>query len=347
MALKKLKKALGVAALVLGVLVVGGISATVGWRPVIGPKMRPLTARTFEPTPARLERGRYIAETVSGCLYCHSELDTSVQGAGITYKRGTEGKGRSLAADGLPFLHAPNLTSHKETGAGGWSDDALARAIREGIGHDDRTLFPMMPYSNFKKMSDEDLASVVVYLRTLKPIEAAQPKPQIPFPLNRLINGAPQPVDAPVPQPDLSTPIKRGEYMVTLAGCGDCHTPMNEQGQFLTHLAFAGGEMIRLEGIRPSAASANLTPSSSGIPYYTEDLFLETIRTGRVRERQLSDLMPWAYYRNMTDQDLTAIFAYLKALKPIEHYVDNAMPATACALCDKQHGGGERNKKAN
>jgi hypothetical protein len=341
------KKALGMTALVFGALIVAGITATVGWRPFIGPKSRALTTRTFDPTPARLERGRYIAETVSGCLYCHSDLDTSVQGAGISYKRGTEGSGRSLAAEGLPFLHAPNISSHREAGAGGWSDDALARAIREGIGNDGRTLFPMMPYSNFRKMSDEDLASVVVYLRTLKPIATAQPKPQIPFPLNRLINSAPQPVDAPVPEPDLSTPLKRGEYMVTLAGCGDCHTPMNDRGEFLPHLTFAGGENIKMEGIRPPVASANITPSSSGIPYYTEALFLETIRTGRVRERQLSDLMPWAYYRNMTDDDLKAIFAYLKTLKPIEHYVDNAMPATACALCEKQHGGGERNKKAN
>jgi Cytochrome c len=341
------KRTLGITALVVGTLVVAGISSTVGLRPFIGAKARPLTGRTFEATPARLERGRYIAETVSGCLYCHSSLDTSVVGAGITYKRGTEGSGRSLAADGLPFLHSPNLTSHPEAGAGAWSDDALARSIREGIGHDGRTLFPMMPYSKFRKMSDEDLASVVVFLRTLKPIATAQPKPQIPFPLNRLINNAPQPVEGAVPEPDLSTPVKRGEYMTTLAGCGDCHTPMNDRGEILTHLTFAGGEIIKMEGTRPPAASANLTPASSGIPYYTEALFLETIRTGRVRERQLSDLMPWAYYRNMTDDDLKAIFAYLQTLKPIEHYVDNAMPATACAFCAKQHGGGERNRKAN
>jgi hypothetical protein len=72
---------------------------------------------------------------------------------------------------------------------------------------------------------------------------------------------------------------------------------------------------------------------------------LETIRTGRVRERQLSDLMPWAYYRTMTDEDLKAIFAYLKTVKPVEHYVDNTMAATACVLCEETHGGGERNKK--
>jgi mono/diheme cytochrome c family protein len=343
--LKTWKKALGVTVLVFGALLVSGISATVGWRPVIGPRARPLTNRSFDATPARLERGRYLAESVTGCMYCHSDLETSVEGAGITFKRGREGSGRALKSEGLSFLHTPNLTSHKSSGAGNWSDDGLGRAIREGIGNDGRALFPMMPYMNFRRMSDEDLASVVVYLRTLAPIETAHPKPQIPFPLNRLINSGPQPLDAPVPEPDLSTPVKRGEYMITLAGCGDCHTPMNDRGEFMEHLKFAGGEVLKMEGIRPAAAAANLTPSSSGIPYYTEELFLETIRTGRVRERPLSDMMPWAYYRTMTDEDLKAIFAYLKTVKPVEHYVDNAMPPTACALCAKQHGGGERNAR--
>jgi mono/diheme cytochrome c family protein len=334
-----------VTVLVCGALIATGISATVGWRPFVGPKTRPLTNRTFDVTPARLERGRYLAESVTGCLYCHSDLDTSVEGAGITFKRGTEGSGRSLVSEGLSFLHTPNLTSHTEAGAGNWSDDALGRAIREGIGNDGRALFPMMPYPSFRRMSDEDLASVIVYLRTLKPIATTHPKPQVPFPLNRLINSLPTPLDGPVPEPDLSTPVTRGEYMVTLAGCGDCHTPLDEQGNVLEHLRFAGGQVLAMEGIRPPVATANLTPASSGIPYYNEELFLETIRTGRVRERQLSDLMPWAYYRTMTDEDLKAIFAYLKTVKPVEHYVDNTMAATACVLCDETHGGGERNKK--
>jgi mono/diheme cytochrome c family protein len=342
--MKRWTRAVGVVVFVIGGIAASGISATIGWRPFIGPAARPLTNRTFDPTPARLERGAYLATAVTGCMYCHSELETSTEGAGITYKRGTEGSGRSVAAEGLPFLHTPNLTPDKEAGAGMWSDDALARSIREGIGHDGRALFPMMPYANFREMSDEDVASVIVYLRSLKPISTAHPKPQIPFPLSRLINNNPRPLDGAVPEPDLSTPVKRGAYMIKMSGCGDCHTPMNDKGQYLEHLAFAGGQPIMMEGVRPTVASQNLTPASSGIPYYTEDLFLETIRTGRVRERQLSDLMPWAFYRNMKDEDLKAIFAYLKTVKPVEHYVDNSMPATACALCGMKHGGGERNK---
>ncbi len=54
--------------------------------------------------------------------------------------------------------------------------------------------------------------------------------------------------------------------------------------------------------------------------------------------------MPWGVYRNMTDEDLKAIFAYLKTLAPVDHSVDNSLPPTACARCGLQHGGGDRNK---
>ena len=323
------------------VLLAVAITFTIGWRPFIGPKARPLTDRRFESSPARLQRGEYLARSVAGCVACHSELDTSVDGLPI--KAGTALGGRSWADEGLPFLVASNISPDRETGAGGWSDDTLARAIREGIGHDGRTLFPLMPYGNFRNMSDEDLASVIVYIRSLAPVSKRLPKTEVPFPVNRFINAVPQPIEAPVPEPDLSTPEKRGQYLLTLASCGDCHTPMDERGQVIPGLDFAGGATFRHLNREPKAAS-NITPAVNGIPYYSEDLFVEAIRTGRVRERKLSDVMPWGAYRGMTDEDLKAIFAYLKTLKPIDHYVDNAQPPTRCARCTLEHGGGERNK---
>jgi mono/diheme cytochrome c family protein len=335
------KKATGIAALALVVLFVAAVSATVGWRPFLGPRARPLTDRRIEPSAARLERGRYLVNNVTGCLFCHSELDTSVEG--LPVKAGTAGAGREWTPDGMPWLVAPNITPDRDTGAGSWSDDAIARAVREGIGHDGRALFPIMPYANFKRMSDEDLAAVITYVRALDPVRRAQPASRIPFPVSRLINAVPEPIDGPVPPPDLSTAEERGEYLVTMASCADCHSTMNDQGQFLPGLAFAGGNLFQYEG-RPAVAAANLTPSPNGIPYYTEELFLETIRTGRVRERKISDVMPWGHYRGMTDDDLKAIFAYLKTLAPVDHYVDNAAPGAACARCGKVHGGGERNR---
>ena len=62
----------------------------------------------------------------------------------------------------------------------------LARAIREGIGHDGRALFPLMPYMNYREMPDEDLASVIIYLRSIPPVKNALHESEIKFPLSRL-----------------------------------------------------------------------------------------------------------------------------------------------------------------
>jgi mono/diheme cytochrome c family protein len=337
-----MKKALGVIVLVVAVVALAGISATIGWKPFFGPEARPLTDRTFEATPERLERGEYLVTTVTGCLFCHSELDPSVEG--LPLKTGAEGAGRSWADEGIEWLTVPNITPDPETGAGNWSDDAIARAVREGIGHDGRALFPVMPYRNYRIMSDEDLGAIVAYIRSIPAVRKPQPPSEIPFPVNRFINLEPRRIDAPVPPPDMTTPVSRGRYLATIASCNDCHTPMTPEGQFLEGMEYAGGNMI-VHGGRQATAAANLTPSPSGIPYYMEELFLEVFRTGKVRERQLSDNMPYAHYRNMTDEDLLAIFAYLQTLQPVEHYVDNAEPVGLCAICNIEHGGGARNKK--
>jgi mono/diheme cytochrome c family protein len=341
--MKRLKKFALVVVSLLAAVVVVGVPAVVGVRPFIGAKARPLTNRTFERTPSRLARGKYLVESGHPpCALCHSPLDTS--GGAVKVQDGMWLAGRNWTPDGAPFVTAPNLTPDPDTGVGTWTDDQLARAIREGIGHDGRTLFPIMPYEKFRHMSDEDLASIVVYLRSLKPIRNPLPASAVPFPVKYLINSIPEPVESPV-TPDLSTPVKRGDYLVnTIAVCGECHTPRDDRGNVRTTMAFAGGtEMVY--GDHKHVYSANITPAANGIPYYTEDLFIETIRTGKVRSRALDDFMPTRYFRNMSDQDLKDIFAYLKTLKPVDHYVDNTLPPTLCPKCGLKHGGGERNKK--
>jgi mono/diheme cytochrome c family protein len=342
--MKRVLRVLVTIVFILGALAAAGISATVGWRPFIGPEARPLTDRRFEPTPARLERGEYLVRNVTVCLACHSELDTSAEG--LPVKAGMAGAGKPMTPEEMPWLVAPNITPDSDTGAGSWTDDAIARAVREGIGHDGRALFPVMPYENYRIMSDEDLASVIAYVRSLPAVRHAPGRTEVPFPVSRLINSAPKPLHAPVAAPDLSTPEKRGAYLATLASCTDCHTPRNDKGQYLTELAFSGGNMVGYAPAVKAKASSNITQAVNGIPYYTDELFVETLRTGRVRERKLSDMMPWGHYRGMTDEDLRAIFAYLKSVKPIDHYIDNEQPATPCAVCGLQHGGGARNKKA-
>jgi hypothetical protein len=94
------KKILLVAAIVAVVAIVSAISLTIGWRPFIGPKARPLTSRQFERTPQRLERGRYIFNSMAGCVDCHSEHDSSKPGSPVI--AGMEGAGEVMPFDGLP-----------------------------------------------------------------------------------------------------------------------------------------------------------------------------------------------------------------------------------------------------
>src|SRR5258708_8894237 len=180
-----MQKFLKWASFALAVFDVVGFPAMVGIRPFIGPRARVLTNRRFEPTPARLERGRYLVTSAqTPCLLCHSPLDPS--GGLLKVEDGMALAGRNWEPDGTAFVTAPNLTSDPETGIGNRTDDELARAIREGISHDGRTLFPIMPYQHFRSMPDEDLASVIVYLRSLKPVRNPLPPSAIPFPLSRL-----------------------------------------------------------------------------------------------------------------------------------------------------------------
>ena len=151
------------------VIALAGIVISIGY----SSRRKPSTAANrlvFAPTSARLERGRYIVEGPAHCFQCHSEVDWKNPGA--QPKQGRKAGGTIFVEEGMDWLVVPNISPDVETGAGSWTDEQFARAIREGIGHDGRRLFPMMPYMNFQSMSDEDLASVVVYIRSIAPVRA-------------------------------------------------------------------------------------------------------------------------------------------------------------------------------
>lgn len=332
------KKFALIAMLVIIVLVVLGIRFTIGWRPIIGAKKRPLTDRKFETTQARLIRGKYLVDGVNGCFGCHTDQDWSKPGA--PPMAGREGSGHIWSDQDMPWLVAPNITPDKETGVGNWSDDTLARAIREGIGHDGRALFPIMPYPRYRLMSDEDLASIIVYLRTVPPVKNQLPPTRMPFPLNFLIQNVPQPVMAAVSSPPQSSQVAYGEYLVNMAACADCHTPQ-EKGAAIPGMEFAGGFLLHEP--KGDVVSSNITPAASGIGYYNDATFIQALRMGKVGARPLRASMPFYFFGKMSDEDLRAIFAYLKTLKPVKHQLDNFEPPTYCRLCKQKHGFGATN----
>jgi len=82
---------------------------------------------------------------------------------------------------------AANITPDRETGIGGWTDGEKIRAIREGVDRDGRVLFPMMPYGNYRLMSDEDVYAVVAYINSLPAVRNPLPATAIKFPVSLLI----------------------------------------------------------------------------------------------------------------------------------------------------------------
>jgi hypothetical protein len=242
----------------------------------------------------------------------------------------------TFSPDGLV---CPNITPDKETGAGTWSDAQFERAIRHGMGHDGRELSDYMPYAFFRSMTDEDVASVIVYLRSLPAVRNPLPKRNVPFEIKVNLHPEMEPKLAA----DASEQVKHGWYLVRVAQCNDCHTPNDEKGNARTEMMFGGGQ--RMAGAWGDVVTPNITSDASGISHYDETMFLKTIRTGHASGgvRELNTFMPFPYFRNMTDEDLKAIFAFLRTVPPVRHHVDNSEALTYCPICRQKHGFGDKN----
>jgi mono/diheme cytochrome c family protein len=310
-----------VAALVL--LVGGGLSYFL----LRYPDVPPAESLTVPKTPERVARGKYLAEHVTGCVVCHAERDWSTYAAPVVH--GSEGKGGQRFGFGLePFvLYAKNITP---AGLGEWSDGELIRAFTTGVSRDGTPLFPLMPYPRFAKLSREDVEAIVAYLRTL-PAATNPPEPArtLNFPLPLIVRTIPA-AASHRPMPATSDRVAYGEYVTNAALCADCHTPIDDRGAPLPGMDFAGGMPFKPGGVG-LVRSANLTPdAATGIGSWTEQQFLDKFRAYRDApprrlegaEREQNTEMPWASYAGMTDDDLSAIYAYLRTLKPVAHRVE-------------------------
>ncbi|HKR64454.1 MAG TPA: cytochrome c [Thermoanaerobaculia bacterium] len=288
-------------------------------------------------TPDRIARGRYLVEGVAHCFQCHGEIDPATGQP----RAGTKGAGTdAFPDDAFKWLAVPNITPDRETGAGTWTDAQLADAIRNGIGHDGRKLIALMPYPAFRSFSDEDLASVIAYLRTIPPIRRKHPKTVIPREFANLQLDLP--VVRTVPSPHFKTREERGAWLATIADCEGCHTPTNERFEPLSGMQVAGGQLFH--GPYGEVTTPNLTRDASGIPYYDKAVFIKTIRTGRVNGvRELNPVMPWSYLRNLTDDDLDALFAWLQSRPAVRHYASRHEAIAYCRICKTRHGGGALN----
>jgi hypothetical protein len=314
-----------------------------------GPVQSVLELDPIPRTPERLARGKYLVQGLMQCQFCHSDADFTQRPVWLIPGTLSGGHVFDEVEMGLPEgnrIVASNISSDPEFGAGKWKDADFVRALRQGIGHDGRALFPMMPYMYFRSLSDEDLASVIVFERSVAPVHKQQPKTVLTEDVSKLF--APLPPVAHVAEPDRSDRLSYGKYLVTAGHCDGCHTPLDEKLRPVPGMEFGGGALlIGYWGPNPkqliTVASMNLTPHPSGISYFDEKMFIDVIRTGQVKARPLANIMPWAFFRNLSDDDLKAIFTYLRTLKPVQHRVDNTEAPRYCKLCRAKHGFGDKN----
>lgn len=284
------------------------------------PNVGPAPIVTIQPTTTQIEHGRYLANHVAGCMDCHSTRDfTKLKGPVIA---GTEGKGGEgfLREAGFPGnYYAPNLTP---THLGNWTDGEVYRAITTGVSRDEHALFPVMPYKQYAQMAPDDIKAIIAYLRSLPPIENSVPASESDFPMNFIINTLPARSEGgkrPIP----TDRVAYGQYLTTFAACAECHTKRDDQGDPVPGMNFAGGNAFQMP--TGTVYSANITPTKLGIGLWTRDTFIARFKAYAtqtaqpdVRNGEPNSLMPWTMYAHMTEQDLGAIYDYLRTLKPVE-----------------------------
>jgi mono/diheme cytochrome c family protein len=275
-----------------------------------------------------IERGEYLAVHVAGCIECHSDHDmTKYSGPVIA---GSEGGGGFIFDQklGIPgVLYGKNITPDSATGIGTWTDAELLRAMTQGISKNGDTLFPLMPYANLNRMAKDDLLSIIAYIRTLKPINKKIPARQLMIPI-AMAYPAPalQPsVDGNVRPPETDK-VQYGGYLAMMADCGTCHSPLTPHGPDMTKM-FAGGYPFDLGTHK--VVSANITPdSATGIGTWTEAMFLDKFI--KYRDKKMLEtvpagqntIMPVSLYAGMKDEDLKAIYAYLRTVQPISNKIE-------------------------
>ena len=263
-----------------------------------------------------IARGRYLVRDVVNCASCH----------GDTSRRADLSAGEDIALSGgfrwdIPpgAIYARNLTPDTATGLGKVSDRAIARALRYGVGHDGRALLPFMEVQG---LSDEDLVAVVSYLRTQAPVRNPVPAHRYSL-LGKVVKATvlANPV-GPKETPPTASPhgatVENGRYLVeSVALCWACHTQRNEATGALVGPRF-GGSTGFLEPGDPghSWSPPNITsdPTTGRLGKLTEDEFVARFRAGRLLERSP---MPWQGFRRMSDDDVRAIYRYLKSVPAV------------------------------
>jgi mono/diheme cytochrome c family protein len=309
----------------LFLLLIVGIAGLLTYVKLALPDVEKAQDLKVELTPERISRGSYLANHVAACMDCHSTRDFSLF-AGPP-KKGTEGMGGDRFDETMGFpgvYYAKNITP---AGIAGYTDGELYRLITTGVNKKGEAIFPVMPYPYYGKMDPEDIKAIIAYLRTLPPIQSNVPESKSNFPMNFIINTIPQNAD-PQKTPPKSDKVAYGRHLANMSACIECHTQV-EKGQIIKELMYSGGREFQF----PDGSvlkSANITPDAeTGIGKWTEEEFIKKFKSfgdsayvsPKIAPGEFNTIMPWTMYAGMTQEDLSAIYAYLRTVPPMKNQV--------------------------
>jgi cytochrome c553 len=305
-----------------------------------GKYTRPVSDEPIAPEAKRLQRGSYLVNNVLFCGACHTSRE---HGNTLVEPERTEaylGGGNVYHHKGMGAVWVPNITPDLDTGIGGWKDDEILRALRDGVAKDGHFLVPLMPFSSYQNLSDEDARAVVAYLRTVPAYKQNKPrqKNEIGFMPRLLFNVIGVQMHKPVAgvtAPDRANKHEYGHYLMRVAACGDCHS-LTEKGPRpeTDPLAFAGSDVPFEDPALGKVYARNISGDpETGLGRYDAAAIKQALRNGtRLDGKKLappmSMLMP--HISGMSEEDLDALAAYIKTLpaakrKPPERQLVDSM----------------------
>lgn len=300
-----------------------------------------------------LERGRYIANTLGACTFCHTPLnpdgsrDLTRLMAGVdcfvdAVPPGTPGVPDDTV---LGCISTRNLTNHA-TGLANATDQQIKDAIRFGTRTDGKSMVPIMPYWVFHNMTDADLDALVAYLRSLPGIDHTVQPNQPPWSdINDsgVVATPIDPTDIPMPAPGPNAAsAMRGRYLSSMAGlCIDCHTPDRPPVGMMPTLypqpidpsmSYAGGRVFTKQDLGlvapgfmypDNVTTRNLTPHATGLEGWSVDQIKAAIADGKDRDGKAvcagthgNMISPYAA---LDPQDLEDIANYIASLPAVDN----------------------------
>jgi len=279
---------------------------------------------------AHVARGRYLANNAMSCVVCHSRRDWTKFGGPVVEGSEFGGSGDIPVVEGWTSkMHfgAQNLTPQH---LADWSDGEIVRATLLGQSKDTHGLFPYMPYRTWRDAVPlEDATDIVAYLRTLSPIAQDAPERDLPIP-TFVLNRLPEPRELKASAPKPSDP-GYGAYVTARARCVECHTEDDRRGNYTAPLFSGGREFAVPPPGKGFVRSSNLTPDpDTGLGGMTREAFvarfkamtLEAARASTVGDDGYNSVMAWWAYSGLTEEDLGAVFDYLKSLPPVKNNVE-------------------------